>query len=86
MADVTVPAEDTETITLKMSNDSGFAVVVTAEYPRGHALLAINALREAGSEQIAMNLLSELRDDESVAKMLKERGLGFADDDDDEDW
>lgn len=85
MGGVTQPADETESITLTLSTASGYSVEVVITYPQDKAILAVQAMREVGSEQYVTSILSELRDDPSVAESLKAAGLAFADDEDD-DW
>lgn len=87
MGAVTVPAEDTESFTLNFSFENGVGVDMELTYPTGQAIAAIHAITQAAEQRYLMGLLSELRDDPSVAKRLEDSGLDFDDEDYyDEEW
>jgi hypothetical protein len=82
---VTKPAE-TASFQLKLGTEDGYSVVITVEYPENHGLLALNALREAASEQYIASIMEGMEDDESVLAALKAAGISFASWDEEDDY
>jgi RecB family endonuclease NucS len=67
---------------LDVSFANGQTCNIVLTYPEGHAMTAIHAIRRMAELDFIRGILSANRDDPSVAKVMKERGLEFTGDDD----
>ena len=69
---------------LTFTFENNQVVRVKVDYEEDNAIAAINALRQIGEAEYITGLLSTLRRDPSVAKVLADAHLGF--DDEDDEW
>lgn len=81
---VRVAAAEVAEFSLNVDLVNGNSVEIVVKYPKGEGLSAIQALGTMGSPERVSNLMYALKDDPSVTAYMKDRGIGFADDEDDD--
>lgn len=81
---VSVPAKEVTNFTLTFDFENGVGVEMEIRYPKGHAVSAINAIRQAGENNYTLGIMEALKDDESIRTALDALGVAF--DDEEDDW
>lgn len=81
---VRVAAPEVAEFSLNVDLVNGNSVEIVVKYPKGEGLSAITALGTMSSNERVAGLMHALKDDSSVKEYMKDRGIGFADDEDDD--
>jgi hypothetical protein len=78
---VTIPAPETQEFSMDISFEDGSSVKVTMEYPKDTALLALQAMQRMSDNTFVQGAMSVLRNDPSIKARMAEKGIAFADED-----